>query len=100
MTLTFLDHLGKPIIPIVNDNELDYRAGDNKDRKSVLDKTEWSASCLSHSSMAYDQEVRRGLIDPNSMSSPFGLPTVLLRKNISLGFADSPFSTSVLDRFP
>ena len=90
--ITCLDSNGKPPILVEEDDDDDEDGRgsstmfQNGIHPNILKKSAWIPSCDAH----------------NHTTSPLqqGLPVILLQRNISNGFADLPFPTRVLDRFP
>ena len=87
-------------------NDDDYEEEDEEDEAggalSVLRKTGWKVaadtflSSRRHKLQRSEKEDEGKLTD----SKLTGTPVLLLRHNTPQGFADAPFATSVLDRFP
>jgi len=90
IALSFSDHNGKPLIPAVE--EIDEFDEKNEEEDEILGKSNWSASSLLQTFDDIEEEV-----DHIKMHS---LPTIIFQHNMPLGFVDTPFATSVLDRFP
>jgi hypothetical protein len=108
ITLSFLDRAGRPKMYGLGEGSDDDYEDDEEDEAgvavSVLRKTGWKASAdVTLSSRRREQERSQNQdgqaysLSPNDL---LGLPFVLLRHNSPQGFADAPFATSVVDRFP
>jgi hypothetical protein len=87
-------------------NDDDYEEEDEEDEAggalSVLRKTGWKAAADTFLSSRRHklQRSEKEHEDNSSDSKLTGMPVLLLRHNTPQGFADAPFATSVLDRFP
>ena len=91
MAVTFCDMEGYPVFP-EEDQEDDEGEGEGTFR--ILGKSSWTASSADQrtkSPQAPDSTYRRRL---------FGLPQILVKRNLGFGFADAAFATKVRSRFP
>jgi len=90
--VTFSKLDGNPVIPIEEEVDDD----ENSDIEDIiLNKSSWSVSRVAHVFSRSDE-----LQDDAKPYTALGLPMILLRHNLPLGFADTSFATTVLDRFP
>ena len=116
---------GRPVMPMEED-QFDFGNDQDQDQEDPITGTSaWDTSCsatllrsqtrLQSQSCTFDEDdVGMGMrasaeMDMNmNMNNTmleedyhsFGLPTLLCQRNKPLGFLDTPFATSVLDRFP
>ena len=94
--VTFCDRMGLPVFPddTIDDEEIDDE-GDGA--FSVLSKTPWKlAPSQSHNDGDYSMSARF----PQQLPGGLGTTTLLVKRNVPLGFCDAAFATRVLDRFP
>jgi hypothetical protein len=103
-SVSFLDGAGNPkMFGLGEGNDDDDEEEDEEDdvggAKSVLRKTSWRAAVggTFHSSTSRRRELEGANLSALNVT---GMPVLLLRHNTPQGFADAPFATSVLDRFP
>ena len=95
LTISFADNQGEPVLP--DDTHVD----DDEDEEDegtfrLLGKTTWSrsASSSNNSSNNHNMPITK------TAQQQFGLPLLLIRRNVPFGFADAAFATRVLGRFP
>lgn len=99
--LTFSDVTGKAVLP-PDDDTYDVEQTEGEDL--LMKISSWNdAACLSSKKGDYS----RVLSDEDENDSQknddiraFGLPKIICKRNTPIGFLDTPFATSVLDRFP
>ncbi len=97
IALTLSNTDGTYAVP--EDDDYDEFDDNNEDEvDEILGKSKWTASRLLHSfhsNRCYDEEERG---EAERILS--NLPTLIFQRNLPNGFLDTPFATSVLDRFP
>jgi hypothetical protein len=90
IAMTLSDKSGHPVIP--EEEEYDEFDANDEDEDDLLGKSKWTAS-----------PVLEALIDAkdgNEERNTNIFPSIIFQRNLPLGFVDTPFATSVLDRFP
>ena len=90
--MTFSNPYGNPAMPVEDEMEEEEN---NENEDTILGKTSWSVSKVAHV-FSHDNVLQ----EEREAYAALGLPMVILRHNLPLGFADTPFATRVLDRFP
>ena len=103
VSVSFLDAGGNPKMFGLGEGNDDDDEEDEEDEvggaMSVLRKTGWRVAADTFlSSMRRAHERRQE--DSSNTADLTGIPVLLIRHNTPQGFADAPFATSVLDRFP
>jgi len=82
LSVTLLTRLGEPLLPVEDHDVFDQ---EDDGTFTILGKTKWSLVDLKHTVRSEKR---------------FGMPVMIVRKNLPFGFADAAFATSVLSRFP
>ena len=99
IALTFSDLGGKAVLPLDDDDEFEENGNDED---PILAMTPWDASsvCSGARQEEHDDAEAADIDSHADGFLSFGLPTLICRRNVPLGFLDTPFATRVLDRFP
>ena len=88
--ISFTGRKGDAIIPIDDSDDDD---NDEDEDRSILGKTKWTTtSCR-------NVESYQAVEDEDALAQ-FGNPLFVYKRNRPLGFLDTPFAASLLDRFP
>ncbi len=91
MTLSSLD--GSYAVP--DDDEYDeFETNNEEEVDEILGKSKWTASSTLNSLL------KTRNVDAKQDTTLSNFPTVIFQHNLPNGFLDTPFATSVLDRFP
>jgi uncharacterized membrane protein YgcG len=105
LSVTFCDRTGLAVFPEEATDDEDFDEGRNG-TFNLLGKTPWTvaASPISPSQQESEQNMIRyashGSHSQHEKYRWLGATTILVRRNIPLGFCDAAFATRVLDRFP
>lgn len=68
---------------------------------SFLSKTPWALSATSlRTSTSARSQASKSSFDDDDDDDTLGSPILITKRNLPMGFADTPFATSVMDRFP
>ena len=94
--VSFFGDAGEAIVP---DDEEEEEEGGTGGTLSLLATTGWAALSLHPAAFAAHDSKYTDSSD-RAPSPLRGLPVCLVRRNAPQGFADTPYATSVLDRFP
>ena len=103
-SVSFLDAFGNPkMFGLGEGNDDDYDEEEDEEDElrgtSVLRKTGWKVAASTFLSSV--RRTRERIQEDSSNTAVLtGVPVLLIRHNTPQGFADAPFATSVLDRFP
>lgn len=103
-SVSFLDAFGNPkMFGLGEGNDDDYDEEEDEEDElrgtSVLRKTGWNVAASTFLSSV--RRTRERIQEDSSNTAVLtGVPVLLIRHNTPQGFADAPFATSVLDRFP
>lgn len=98
--ITFTNFDGKVVLPI-DDEEDEFDEGFCDD--PLLKISGWSDSMYIRNKNGSQIELDDNEEDPDEQKEDiraFALPKIICKRNFPLGFLDTPFATSVLDRFP
>lgn len=93
--MTFSNAYGNPVMPFEDEMDEMEEEENNENEDTILGKTKWSVSRVAHV-FSHSDALQEGI----EALTALGLPMIILRHNLPLGFADTPFATRVLDRFP
>jgi hypothetical protein len=93
LSITFSDRYGEPVLPDDTYTGDDDEEEDDEGTFRLLGKTQWARSASASRDKLAAQT-------PKHIQQQFGLPLILVRRNIPFGFADATFATRVRDRFP
>jgi hypothetical protein len=90
LAVMFSDQDGNAVLPS-DDPDHNTDGEEEEDGFSLLSKSPW---------VAVSRTNRKKQLQVDSNRFIKGGPTILVRRNIAVGFADAAFATRVLDRFP
>jgi hypothetical protein len=94
--ITFIGLDGNPVMP-VDEEEDDEEQKNSLD--PVLGMSSWMTAMCSEKIQESSENCNAENYT-NDISVIFGTPRIIQRRNLPLGFLDTPFATRVLDRFP
>jgi len=112
VTVSFCDRAGMALLPREEEESWDDMVEENEEEFSLLSKSSWLVPHNGDNSTLLKGESALGSIVgtgtnrstngnvPQTMKKTLGSPTILVKRNAPIGFADIAFATSVLDRFP
>ena len=102
LAVSFVGAGKKPVMP--NDEEDDFELTE-EDEDPISSTSEWKA-CNTQEILLMEEEEEdedHPISDESRIEEDmtnFGMPSMICKRNLPMGFLDTPFATSVLDRFP
>ena len=114
VSVSFCDRAGVAVLPQEQDDlSDDMMVDDNDEEFSLLSKSSWLVISNGDNSTLQKNESKFGIIigagqvrqattnnSPKCVRKTLGSPTILVKRNLPIGFADIAFATRVMDRFP
>lgn len=110
--VSFCDKAGTAVMPQEQDDFMDdIMMDDSEEEFSLLSKTSWLVAKDGDNSCLGTEDPNGGLLTGTYKKKPsnnsittvkknLGSPSLLVKRNVPIGFADIAFATRVLDRFP
>jgi DENN (AEX-3) domain/uDENN domain len=109
LAVSFCDKAGMAVLPKEQDEYMDnVILEDDEEEFSLLSKTPWLVA-LEGDNTSLGNETQGELLGTGqskknnafkTLKKSLGSPTILVKRNSPIGFADMAFATKVLDRFP
>lgn len=93
--MTFTGLYGDPVLPVQEEEDFE---DDENEGSQILGISPWTGQDVFYYASSKNSRLKDDTEQEESVL--FGTPRIITRRNVPLGFLDTPFATSVLDRFP
>jgi hypothetical protein len=98
VAMSFTGLEGKPVLPLEEEDEFEESQNDDEDPFSGRSTWGPSNDVLELDTNEEDAEYEEAPNEEDVLA--FGMPSIVCKRNLPMGFLDTPFATQVLDRFP